>query len=61
MFARRYVELRAPILTDKPFAKEVSVDVAGRHSQYDLFGGANTWKADLHWQVNDTRHVPRRL
>ncbi len=48
-----YVELRAPLLRDKPFAKDVSVDVAGRHSQYDLFGGANTWKADLHWQVND--------
>lgn len=48
-----YVELRAPLLTDKPFAKEVSVDVAGRHSQYDLFGGATTWKADLHWQATD--------
>lgn len=48
-----YVELRAPLLKDKPFAKDVSVDVAGRHSQYDLFGGANTWKADLHWQATD--------
>ena len=48
-----YVELSAPLLTDKPFAKELSVDVAGRHSQYDLFGGANTWKADLHWQMTD--------
>ena len=48
-----FVELRAPVLTDKPFAKELSVDVAGRHSQYDFFGGANTWKADLHWQTTD--------
>jgi iron complex outermembrane receptor protein len=48
-----YVELRAPLLADKPFAKDLSVDVAGRHSQYDLFGGANTWKADLHWQMDD--------
>ena len=48
-----YVELRAPLLSDKPFAKELSIDVAGRHSQYDLFGGANTWKADLHWQTTD--------
>jgi iron complex outermembrane receptor protein len=48
-----YVELSAPLLTDKPFAKDLSVDVAGRHSQYDLFGGANTWKADLHWQMTD--------
>ena len=49
-----YVELRAPILTDKPFVKDLSLDVAGRHSRYDLFGGVNTWKADLHWKVNDT-------
>jgi outer membrane receptor protein involved in Fe transport len=48
-----FVELSAPLLTDKPFAKDLSVDVAGRHSQYDLFGGANTWKADLHWQTTD--------
>lgn len=48
-----FVELRAPLLTDRPFAKDLSVDVAGRHSQYDLFGGANTWKADLHWQTTD--------
>jgi iron complex outermembrane receptor protein len=49
-----YVELRAPILTNQPFAKDLSLDVAGRHSRYDLFGGVNTWKADLHWQVNST-------
>ena len=48
-----YVELLAPLLKDKPFAQDVSVDVAGRHSQYDLFGGANTWKADLHWHATD--------
>jgi iron complex outermembrane receptor protein len=29
------------------------VDIGGRHSQYDLFGGTNTWKADLHWKAND--------
>ena len=49
-----YVELRVPLLKQMPFAKDVSVDVAGRRSQYDLFGGTNTWKADLHWQANGT-------
>jgi outer membrane receptor protein involved in Fe transport len=49
-----YVELRVPLLADKPFVKDLSLDVAGRHSRYDLFGGVNTWKADLHWQVNST-------
>src|SRR4030088_1659915 len=49
-----YVELRAPSVTAQPFAKDLSLDVAGRHSRYDLFGGVNTWKADLHWQVNSS-------
>ena len=49
-----YVELRIPVLTDKPFVKDLSLDVAARHSRYDLFGGVNTWKADLHWQVNSS-------
>jgi iron complex outermembrane recepter protein len=49
-----YLELLAPLLKDKPWAKDVSVDIGGRHSQYDLFGGTNTWKADLHWQADDT-------
>ena len=49
-----YLELLAPLLKDRPFAKDLSVDIGGRHSQYDLFGGTNTWKADLHWQTNDT-------
>lgn len=35
------------LLRGKPLAKDVSVDVAGRHSQYNLFGGTNTWKAGL--------------
>ena len=48
-----YAELRVPVVRNMPFAKDVSLDVAGRHSQYNLFGGANTWMADLHWQVNN--------
>ena len=52
-----FVELRAPLLKDKPFAKDVSVDVGGRHSQYDLFGGTNTWKADLHWLASNSLMV----
>ena len=48
-----YVELRAPLLRNKPFAKDVSVDVGGRHSYYSLFGAVNTWKTDLHWQATN--------
>ena len=47
-----YAELQVPVLKDKPFAKNVAVDLGVRHSQYDLFGGVNTWKADFHWQTS---------
>ena len=46
-----YAELLVPILADRPFAKRVAIDLGARHSNYDLFGGTNTWKADFHWQT----------
>lgn len=46
-------ELSVPLLSDKPYAKNVSLDLGERYSHYDLFGGENTWKAGLSWQVND--------
>jgi iron complex outermembrane recepter protein len=46
-----YLELRVPLLSNVPFAKDLSVDLGGRHSSYSLFGGVNTWKADLNWQA----------
>lgn len=46
-------ELSVPLLSDKPFAKKVSLDLGERYSHYDLFGGENTWKVGLRWQVDD--------
>ncbi len=46
-----YAELLVPILKDRPLAKSVALDVGARHSNYDLFGGTNTWKADFHWRT----------
>jgi outer membrane receptor protein involved in Fe transport len=43
-------ELLIPVLRDKPFVDTLSLDLGFRHSQYDLFGGVNTWKADLNWK-----------
>ncbi|MDE1923604.1 MAG: TonB-dependent receptor, partial [Gammaproteobacteria bacterium] len=48
-----YGELQIPVLKDKPFAKDVGVDLGARHSQYDLFGGVNTFKADFHWKTTN--------
>ncbi len=48
-----YGELQVPLLKDAPFAKNVGLDLGVRHSQYDLFGGVNAYKADFHWQTID--------
>lgn len=48
-----FFELSAPLLRDQPFAKKLSLDVGGRYSRYGLFGGVNTWKAGLRWEVDD--------
>lgn len=43
-------ELLVPLLKDKPFAQDVSLDLAYRYSKYDTFSGKSTWKADLSWE-----------
>jgi outer membrane receptor protein involved in Fe transport len=43
-------ELLVPLLRDKPFAADLSLDLGFRHSRYDIFGSVNTWKADLNWK-----------
>jgi iron complex outermembrane receptor protein len=39
-----------PLLEDLPFIKELSLDLGARRSQYDGFGGVNTWKAGMNWK-----------
>ena len=46
-------ELRVPLLSNEPLAKDLSLDLGERYSHYNLFGGENTWKVGLSWQVND--------
>ena len=45
-----FAELLVPILKDLPAIEQLSVDLGARRSQYDLFGGVNTWKADMDWK-----------
>lgn len=42
-------ELLVPVFKDKPFLKELSLDLGYRYSKYDTFSGQSTWKADLSW------------
>lgn len=45
-----FAELLVPVLKDLPFVHELSLDLGARRSQYDLFGGVTTWKADLDYK-----------
>lgn len=44
-----YGELSVPILSGAPFAEELGVDLALRHSDYDTFGSETTYKVALSW------------
>lgn len=48
-----FVELLVPVLKDLPLAKDVSLDVAFRYSDYDTVGGVNTYKIGGEWALND--------
>lgn len=49
-----YVEFLAPLLKDKPFAKNLSLDAGYRHSDYDTrTGGVGTWKLTGNWDITD--------
>ena len=45
-----YLEFNVPILADMAFAKELSIDIAGRYSDYDTFGDTVNGKFGLKWR-----------
>ncbi|MBU6445340.1 MAG: TonB-dependent receptor [Alphaproteobacteria bacterium] len=51
--AEFFGELLVPVLTNQPFAEELSLDLGYRYSKYDTFSGKSTWKADVSWQPID--------
>jgi outer membrane receptor protein involved in Fe transport len=51
-----YGEIRIPILKDVPFAEELTVELAGRLSDYSSIGGTDQYRANLTWApVRDVR------
>src|ERR1700692_103614 len=52
-----FAELLVPVLKDLPLIEELSFDLGARRSDYDGFGGVNTWKADLNWKPVSTLSV----
>jgi outer membrane receptor protein involved in Fe transport len=47
-------EINVPLLKNVPMFQDVSLDVAGRYTNYSTSGEAYTWKVGGDWHVNDT-------
>ncbi len=45
-----YAELQIPLLSDVPFAQELSLNLASRYSDYDTFGDTTNSKAGFTWK-----------
>lgn len=48
-----YLELNVPILSDLPFAKELSLNLASRYSDYSNFGDTTNSKFGITWRPID--------
>lgn len=48
-----YGEVRVPILADRPFFQELSVNGAARYSDYSTVGGVFSWNAGAEWSPFD--------
>lgn len=44
-----FIEARLPVVEDKPFAKEISINPGYRYSKYDLGYSTNTYKIEADW------------
>jgi iron complex outermembrane receptor protein len=55
--AEAALEFSVPLLTDLPFAQDVSANLAGRYTKYSSFAAVQTWKAGLNWQLDDNVRV----
>ncbi len=47
--ADAFVEVSLPLMSDAPLAQELTLDLAGRYSDYSTIGGAESWKVNLVW------------
>ena len=48
-----YVELDMPLLGNMPGIRLLDLDVAGRHTKYDVYGTSNTYQWGLKYQPNN--------
>ena len=48
------LEVNVPLLTDRPLARDLSTNWAGRITKYSSFSSVETWKGGLNWALNDS-------
>jgi outer membrane receptor protein involved in Fe transport len=48
-----FAELEFPLLRDLAFARDLTINVAGRISDYDTAGSGSTYRVGLNWQIID--------
>jgi len=56
-----FAETTIPLLADLPGVQRLSMDVAGRYSDYSTVGETKTWNVGLDWAVNDSFRVRASL
>ncbi len=44
-----FIEVRAPLVQDRPFVKDLDLDVGFRYSDYSTAGATRTWKMEVQW------------
>jgi iron complex outermembrane receptor protein len=47
-----FAEVQLPLISDKPFFKELSLEGGYRYSKYNLSGGVSSYKAAAEWAVS---------
>jgi len=52
-----FVEMRLPLVQDKPFAKEISINPGYRYSKYDIGFSTNTYKIQADWSPDSSFRV----
>jgi iron complex outermembrane receptor protein len=51
------VELSVPLLKNAAFARSLSLDMAGRYTNYDTSGSYGSWKVGADWHINDDLRI----
>ncbi len=48
-----FTEIEIPLFQDAALAQELTVNVSWRYTEYDSYGGDDTYRIGMNWQTND--------